>query len=128
MNKEILKTVIFDQHEVIRNVNIIARRYSLDPNANYVVTGLRRAGKSTLLYGVVQDLVARGVAWNRIIYINFEDERLAEFLAGRLQRHSFWFKVSSAVKGDFSSSMRFKISKAGKNSRVVWPILASMRS
>lgn len=79
MNKEVLKAVIFDQHEVIRNAHIIARRYSLDPNANYVVTGLRRAGKSTLLYGVVQDLVASGVAWNRIMYINFEDERLAEF-------------------------------------------------
>ncbi len=54
-------------------------RYSLDAQANYVVTGLRRAGKSTLLYGLVQDLVAQGVDWRRIIYINFEDERLAEF-------------------------------------------------
>lgn len=81
MNHEVLKTVIFDQHEVIQNANIIPRRYSLDSQANYVVTGLRRAGKSTLLYKVAQDLVADGIAWERIIYINFEDERLAEFTA-----------------------------------------------
>lgn len=79
MDAELLKSVIFDQHEVIRNSRIVQRRYTFDPQANYVVTGLRRAGKSTLLYGVVQDLVAQGVDWNRIVYINFEDERLAEF-------------------------------------------------
>ena len=79
MNREILKGVIFDQHEIIRNAHIVRRRYSLDPHANYVVTGLRRAGKSTLLYGVARDLVAQGIDWRRIIYINFEDERLAEF-------------------------------------------------
>lgn len=79
MNHEILKRVIFDQHQIIRNATIVPRRYSFDLQANYVVTGLRRAGKSTLLYKVVQDLVAEGVDWSRIIYINFEDERLAEF-------------------------------------------------
>lgn len=47
-----------------------------------MVTGLRRAGKSTLLYKIVRDLVESGVDWNRIIYINFEDERLAEFSIG----------------------------------------------
>ena len=79
MNREILKSVIFDQHEVIRNADIVQRRYFLDSQANYVVTGLRRAGKSTLLYGLVQHLIAQGADWRQIIYINFEDERLAEF-------------------------------------------------
>lgn len=82
MNLEILKSVIFDQHEIIRNANIVPRRYPFDPQANYVITGLRRAGKSTLLYKIARDLVESGVEWNRIIYINFEDERLAEFRVG----------------------------------------------
>lgn len=47
-----------------------------------MITGLRRAGKSTLLYKIARDLVESGVEWNRIIYINFEDERLAEFRIG----------------------------------------------
>ena len=79
MNHATLKRIIFDQHEVIRNTRVIPRRYELDPEANYVITGLRRAGKSTLLYRVVQDLVEQGVTWERNIYINFEDERLADF-------------------------------------------------
>lgn len=79
MDHNLLKTVIFDQHEIIRNFKIVDREYKFDINANYVVTGLRRAGKSTLLYKVVQDLVANGTDWNQIIYINFEDERLGEF-------------------------------------------------
>ena len=79
MNHEVLKSVIFDQREIIQNARIVPRRYTFDSQANYVVTGLRRAGKSTLLYKIVRDLVESGVDWNRIIYINFEDERLAEF-------------------------------------------------
>ena len=81
MNRELLKRVIFDQHEVIRNVTIVPRRYHLDPQGNYFITGLRRSGKSTLLYKVARDLVKDGAAWGQIVYINFEDERLAEFTA-----------------------------------------------
>lgn len=79
MNHDILKSVIYDQHEVIRNSTIVERPYTFEENGNYVVVGLRRAGKSTLLYKKALDLVAAGVDWNRIIYINFEDERLEEF-------------------------------------------------
>lgn len=79
MNHDLLKTVIYDQHEIIKNFKIVNREYDFDVKANYVVIGLRRAGKSTLLYKIVQDLVENGTDWNQIVYINFEDERLAEF-------------------------------------------------
>ncbi len=79
MNHDVLKAVIYDQHEIIKNFQIVDREYDFDINANYVVIGLRRAGKSTLLYKIVQDLVSQGTNWNQIIYINFEDERLSEF-------------------------------------------------
>ncbi|MEE0954810.1 MAG: ATP-binding protein [Eubacterium sp.] len=82
MNHDLLKQVIFDQHEVIRSFQIVPRRYHFEPNGNYVLVGLRRAGKSTLLYDIVQKLTAGGVDWKRIIYINFEDDRLAEFSMG----------------------------------------------
>lgn len=79
MNHDLLKAVIYDQHDVIRRFNIVRREYDFDINANYVVIGLRRAGKSTLLYKIVQDLIAQGTDWNQIIYINFEDERISGF-------------------------------------------------
>ena len=79
MDHSVLKNVIFDQHEIIKAFHIVEREYEFDLNANYVVVGLRRAGKSTLLYKVARDLTASGVEWNQIIYINFEDERLDGF-------------------------------------------------
>lgn len=79
MNHELLKQVIYDQHRVIQNEEIFDREYEFEKNANYVLVGLRRAGKSTILYKIVQELVFQGIEWDQIIYINFEDERLAEF-------------------------------------------------
>lgn len=53
MNHDLLKTVIYDQHEIIKKSKIVNREYEFDLNANYVVIGLRRAGKSTLLYKIL---------------------------------------------------------------------------
>ena len=49
MNHALLKSVIYDQHEWIRNFQIVPRDYEFEENGNYVLVGLRRAGKSTLL-------------------------------------------------------------------------------
>lgn len=61
MNHNNLKTIIFDQHEVIKAAQIVSREYTFEQNANYVVVGLRRAGKTTLLYKRVQNLIVSGV-------------------------------------------------------------------
>lgn len=79
MNHDVLKKVIFDQHEIIKNSTIIKRPRFVFDNYNYILTGLRRSGKSTLLYSKVLDLIKSGVLYNQIIYINFEDDRLLEF-------------------------------------------------
>ena len=79
MNHEIIKKVIFDQHQVIKDAVIVDRDIALEKDANYVLVGLRRAGKTTLLYKRVQDLINEGADWNQIIYINFDDERLIGF-------------------------------------------------
>lgn len=82
MNHEVIKKVIFDQHQVIKDTVIVDRDIVLEKDVNYVLVGLRRAGKTTLLYKRVQDLIREGVEWNQIIYINFDDERLLGFNAG----------------------------------------------
>ena len=50
MNHQILKKIIYEQHEVIKNSLIVERDVFLEKDANYVLVGLRRAGKSTMLY------------------------------------------------------------------------------
>ena len=79
MNHQILKAVIYDAHETIRSLEIVPRDYHFVENVNYILIGLRRAGKSTLLFKLIQEMVNNGINWDQIIYINFEDERLAEF-------------------------------------------------
>ena len=79
MNHEILKRVIYEQHRVIREAVIVQRDIPLEKDANYVLVGIRRAGKTTLLYQRVQDLIEEGVEWDQIVYVNFDDERLAGF-------------------------------------------------
>lgn len=79
MRHELLKSIIYDQRELIENTELVPRNYTFEENANYVLVGLRRAGKSMLLYKIVQNLIKKGVEWDQIIYINFEDERLSEF-------------------------------------------------
>lgn len=56
MNHDILKSVILDQHEVIKHFDIIDRKFKFEDKLNYVLVGLRRAGKSTVLYQTVLDL------------------------------------------------------------------------
>ena len=79
MNHNILKQVIFDQIEIIQSAEIIERDYDFDKNINYILVGLRRAGKSTLLYKIARELVEAGCDWSQIIYVNFEDDRLLGF-------------------------------------------------
>ncbi len=79
MNHSVLKQVILDQNEMIRNIKIVNRDYQFEKKINYILVGLRRSGKSTLLYKMVRDLIADGCDWSQIVYINFEDDRLLGF-------------------------------------------------
>ena len=120
MNLDVLKAVILDQHRVIEKAEIVGRSsVSLFDDVNYIITGLRRAGKSTLQYQKVQDLVANGVSWNQIIYINFEDERLDGFRF-RTSTTSFPSRPSSAMRKATSSSMRYRMWRVGRSSPGAW--------
>lgn len=45
------------------------------------VVGMRRAGKTSFLFQMLQARLSAGVARDRLVYFNFEDERLAELRA-----------------------------------------------
>ncbi|MBU4245755.1 MAG: AAA family ATPase, partial [Nanoarchaeota archaeon] len=44
-----------------------------------IITGVRRSGKSTLLYHVIDNLLKKGVAPKDILLINFEDAGIAHY-------------------------------------------------
>lgn len=61
--------------EVMRH-HVIPRNVNLEDFDRQVLVGVRRAGKSYIMYGRIQQLIADGHGWDEIIYLNFEDERL----------------------------------------------------
>ena len=76
MDKNIIKSVIADNQREIPNYEVIPREFAFEEFGNYVFVGIRRAGKSFLLYQRMQQLLKQGVGWDEMLYINFEDERL----------------------------------------------------
>lgn len=78
MQKNILKNIIVDNRKEVENHKVITRRIIFNEYGNYVLVGARRAGKSFLLYQHIQSLLANGVTWDELLYLNFEDERLID--------------------------------------------------
>lgn len=77
MDKNSLKTVIVDNQAEVPKYTVIPRDFTFEEFGNYVFTGIRRAGKSYLLYHRMQQLLAQGTGWDEMLYVNFEDERLS---------------------------------------------------
>ena len=78
MNRDILKQIIIDQKEMYLDNPIISRNYDLEDNVNYCFVGIRRVGKSYMMYQQIHKLMNDGIPLSQIIYVNFEDERLLE--------------------------------------------------
>jgi hypothetical protein len=56
------------------------------PGKADVVVGMRRSGKTYFLYQQIQERLASGVDRGRLLYLNFEDERLLPLAAADLAR------------------------------------------
>ncbi len=72
-----LEEVIVEFHK-LGLPEVKEREIELPPDVNkaITVTGLRRTGKTYLLYQTIQKLISRGKEMKELFYINFEDERL----------------------------------------------------
>lgn len=84
MDRSILKSVIADNQIEVPKYEVIPRDFTFEEFNNYVFVGIRRAGKSFLLYQRMQQLLAQGITWEEMLYINFEDERLVGMASGDL--------------------------------------------
>lgn len=78
MDKNIIKQIILNQQDFIGRIKLQSRNVCFEENANYVLVGIRRAGKSYMLYQHIQHLVANGHSIEEMLFINFEDERISD--------------------------------------------------
>ena len=75
--KELLKGIIRDFHK--GSLPLVRSRFfkvPLDTGKVVTLVGVRRSGKSFLMFDTVKRLLDRGTSKERIVYVNFEDERL----------------------------------------------------
>ena len=78
MDKNVIKQIILNQQDFIGRIKLQSRDVCFEENANYVLVGIRRAGKSYMLYQHIQHLVANGHSIEEMLFINFEDERISD--------------------------------------------------
>jgi len=85
MNKQIIKVIIGEKQQEIEVLQLLPRGMLFEENTSYVLVGIRRAGKSYTLYQDMQMHIADGRTQKEdILYINFEDERIASIKSEEL--------------------------------------------
>lgn len=78
MDKNVIQQILLRQQEFVSKVKLQKRNIAIDTNANYVLVGMRRAGKSYMLYQHIQQLLSEGHSVEEILFVNFEDERITD--------------------------------------------------
>ncbi len=79
INKALLKQILLDNRREIESYKIVHRDIVTEGFNCYVFVGVRRAGKSFVLYEKMQQLLRDGHGWDEMLYLSFEDERLVGF-------------------------------------------------
>ena len=144
MDKELLKQIIADHKENYLFNPVVAREKELETNINYCFVGLRRVGKSYMMFQLINQLLEEGVPLSCIIYLNFEDERLFEItkddlnmvlalglvLAGEGNKPHFFLDEIQNVEGweKFArrlADMKYHVCITGSNSKMLSSEIAS---
>ena len=81
MKVDVLKKILTDSRSVAMSKPCDVREYSFEDGANYILGGLRRCGKSSIMCDRSRILHDRGIAWEQIFYLDFSDECLKDFEA-----------------------------------------------
>ena len=85
MKKEIIKLLIAEKQQEIERIELQQRAIEFDDNASYVIVGIRRAGKSYQMFQDIKRKIEAGkIKIEDCLYINFEDERVADMQASDL--------------------------------------------
>lgn len=84
MDKETIKQIILREQELIPTFSLVERDFNFEPTMCQVLVGIRRAGKSFLLYQNIRQLIRERHSMEEMLFINFEDERIAGITSGEL--------------------------------------------
>lgn len=84
MDKAVIQKIIIENQELVDRIQLVRRHFSFEPRGNYVFVGVRQAGKSFLLFQRMKELLAEGHQLEEMVYINFDDERIAKMQAEEL--------------------------------------------
>lgn len=144
MNRDTLKQILIDQKDIYLNNPLITRQYPLENNVNYCFVGIRRTGKSYLMYQQIKQLEEKGIPLSQIVYVNFEDERLLEIttedlntileigmeIAGTDNRPYLFLDEIQNVDGWEKfvrriADMKYRINITGSNSKMLSSEIAS---
>jgi Predicted ATPase (AAA+ superfamily) len=91
----------------------VARDVNIDLNADKIIAiaGVRRAGKTYLLFDTIKKLVGSDVPRENMLYINFDDDRLMGLTSGDLDDIlSAYYELAQPKKvpAFFCSWMRYR--------------------
>ena len=86
MEKDTIKLLIAEYQQKVIEVSLQKRPYNLEDKLNYVFVGLRRVGKSYLMFQQIRHLLDTGHSPDEILYFNFEDDRITSFVIEDLDR------------------------------------------
>lgn len=79
ISKAELKRILVSNQKDIEGYMVIPRALPEDDFSRRIFVGLRRAGKSFMLFQKIQSLLQEGHDWGEMLYLNFEDDRLGGF-------------------------------------------------
>ena len=74
-----LQQILLDNQKDVEQYTVFSRQYDLDSFPLQVFVGVRRSGKSFLLFQKMHQMLNDGHSWADMLYLDFEDTRLEGF-------------------------------------------------
>jgi len=77
--KQVIKDIIVEQHNSRKKRKLVSREMvvPIDTDKILVVSGVRRCGKTSLLYLLREKIIKSGVSIRNTLFLSFDDERIS---------------------------------------------------
>jgi predicted AAA+ superfamily ATPase len=80
----LLQRILVENQEAVQRIELSEREISVEARGNYIFVGPRRAGKTFCLFQIIKRFIKEHSA-QKILYLNFEDDRLLGLRAPHFQ-------------------------------------------